>query len=121
MIVLQHRVERSDLRTIRIVSTAVGDAADALASRPLVSTDEWRHLMLALLPHPHVFGIVAAAAALVDGQLATCTKASAVLAATGFGLEPRGVMQTTANPGVRRTTDAKCRIKRPSELRAAAK
>ena len=67
MIILQHRVERSDLRALRIVSTTVGDPANALASRALVSTDEWRHLMLALLPDPHVLGIVTAAAAQIDG------------------------------------------------------
>ena len=66
MKVLKHLSESTDLSTGIIVPTTVCDISIALASRPFVSTDEWRHLVFALLPHPHVLGVVTATAALSD-------------------------------------------------------
>ena len=44
--------------------------ANAITIGQLARTDKRRRLMLALFPDPHVLGIVATAAALIDGQFA---------------------------------------------------
>ena len=77
---------------------------------------KWRHLVLALLPHPHVLGIVAASAPLIDRQFGLCTQASAVLPAAGFGLDPRRVVQAAAHPDSRATAYTECRVESPSKL-----
>ena len=116
VIILQHLSESTDLSASVIVATAVCDISVALATRPFVSTDEWRHLVLALLPHPHVLGIVTATTPLVDLKLVAGAQTSAVLPAAALGFKPCCLMEAAAHAPIRATADAKRCVKRPPEL-----
>ena len=80
-----------------MVVTPVVHRAEAVARPALLSAHERRHLVLALLPDPNVFGVVPAAAVLIDGQLLPSAQASAVLPAPRLSLKPRGVVKTAAH------------------------
>ena len=116
MIILQHALQRADLSACIVVATTIGDLTHALASRVLMRAHEWRHLVLALLPHPHVLGIVTAATPLVDLKLVAGAKASAVLPAAALGFKPCRFVKAAAHAPIRATTDAKRCVKRPPEL-----
>ena len=77
---------------------------------------EWRHLVLALLPHPHVLGIVTATTPLIDQKLGLGTETSAVLPAAGFGLDPCRVVQAAAHTYVGAAANAEGRVESPSKL-----
>ena len=94
---LLHGAQRIDLSTRPIVSAAICHGAKALTSSILTCTDEWGHLVLTFLPHPHVLGVVAAAAPLIDRQLRTRAQPSIVLAAARLGLIPRCAMQAATH------------------------
>ena len=116
VIILQHGSESTDLSASVIVATAVCDISVALATGAFMRAHEWRHLVLALLPHPHVLGIVAATAALVDQKLGLCTKSGSVLPAAGFGLDPCRVVQAAAHTYVGAAANAEGRVESPPKL-----
>ena len=119
MIILQHRLERTYLRSGCIVSTAISDLANALAAKAFMRAYERRHLVLALLPYPHVLGIVTATTPLVDLKLVAGAKASAVLPAAALGFKPCRFVKAAAHALIRATADAKRCVKRPPELCAS--
>ena len=116
MIILQHRLERTYLRSGCIVSSAISDLANALAAKAFVSTDKRRHLVLTFLPHPDVLGIVTATTPLIDQKLGLGTETSAVLPAAGFGLDPCRVVQAAAHTYVGAAANAEGRVESPPKL-----
>ena len=65
-----------------------------------MSAYEGRHLVLALLPYPHVLGVVTAAAPLSDGKLVASAEPSAVFGAAGLCLLPRRIVQAAAHTDI---------------------
>ena len=116
MKVLKHLSESTDLSASVIVATAVRNVSVALATGAFMRAYERRHLVLTLLPHPHVLGIVTATTPLVDLKLVAGAKASAVLPAAALGFKPCCLMEAAAHAPIRATTDAKRCVKRPPEL-----
>ena len=118
VIILQHLSKSTDLSASVIVATAVRNVSVALATGAFMRAYERRHLVLALLPHPHVLGIVTATTPLVDLKLVAGAKASAVLTAAALGFKPCCLMEAAAHAPIRATADAKRGVVRPAKLRA---
>ena len=116
VIILQHRLERTYLRSGCIVSTAISDLANALAAKAFVRAHKRRHLVLTFLPHPDVLGIVTAATPLVDLKLVAGAQTSAVLPAAALGFKPCRFVKAAAHALIRATADAKRCVKRPPKL-----
>ena len=111
-----HGSQRRHLQAGVIVPAAIVDRANALAVASLNGANERRHLMLALIPCPHVLRIVAAAAVLIDWQLIARAQPSAILPASRLGLKPGRAVQAATDTRIGVTAHAKRRVECPPEL-----
>ena len=75
--------------------------------------------MLALLPYPHVLGIMPTPTVLGDSELAVSAQTGAILPAPCFRLSPCCAVQTAAHALIRAAAYTKCGVECPPKLRAA--